>query len=400
MKISKTIWCALFFFMCAFTASSQILFEKGYYVDNAGLKSEGLIKNIDWKNNPNEFEFKKTETEESKLITLKDAQEFGVIEKVKFLRFKVNIDRSSNITNEISNLKAPKFKEETLYLKTVIEGKATLYSFEDNNLTRFFIATDSLPVEQLVYKKYLIESGKMGYNLMFRQQLLNNLKCDAITMRDIEKAEYFTKDLAEIFVKYNQCVTTETFTDFNALNNDRKSYTISLRAGIGQARFELGNSLNGFNNEFNKINYRVGVEFEYFLPFNKNKWAIISEPSYQVFNGEGQGSISSNKVDFSSFDLGLGVRHYIFLPDNSKFFINASFNYGFITKGDIRFGSNYSSFLDVTGNGNLAAGIGYKRNKMSIELLHSFNRSLLSNYVFWGANFNATSIVFGYSIFN
>ena len=40
---------------------AQTKFEKGYFVDNSGQRTEVLIKNLDWKNNPTEFEFKKNE---------------------------------------------------------------------------------------------------------------------------------------------------------------------------------------------------------------------------------------------------------------------------------------------------------------------------------------------------
>lgn len=36
---------------------SQISFQKGYYIDNTNQKINCLIKNIDWKNNPTEFEY-------------------------------------------------------------------------------------------------------------------------------------------------------------------------------------------------------------------------------------------------------------------------------------------------------------------------------------------------------
>ncbi len=41
--------------------SAQTKFEKGFYLDNNGQKTEGLIKNIDWLNDPKKIDFKANE---------------------------------------------------------------------------------------------------------------------------------------------------------------------------------------------------------------------------------------------------------------------------------------------------------------------------------------------------
>ena len=63
----------------SFNCYSQISFEKGYYINNSYQKTNCLIKNIDWKNNPT--------------------------------------DRSSEIMDDLNNDKNPTFKEEKLFLK-------------------------------------------------------------------------------------------------------------------------------------------------------------------------------------------------------------------------------------------------------------------------------------------
>ena len=44
---------------------AQISFEKGYFINNANQKTNCLIKNQDWKDNPTEFEYKLDENSES-----------------------------------------------------------------------------------------------------------------------------------------------------------------------------------------------------------------------------------------------------------------------------------------------------------------------------------------------
>jgi len=39
---------------------SQISYVRGYFIHNSGEKTVCLIRNVDWKNNPQEFDFKRT----------------------------------------------------------------------------------------------------------------------------------------------------------------------------------------------------------------------------------------------------------------------------------------------------------------------------------------------------
>ncbi len=169
--------------------------------------------------------------------------------------------------------------------------------------------------------------------------------------------------------------------------------------GASLNNLSLNNSLNGFTAEFSKpIGFRVGSEFEFVLPFNNNKWAILTEPTFQTFSSDAKNTLTTTNVKYSSIDLGVGVRHYFFLPDQSKIYANFGYHYAIVTSGSIEF-SNYSPELEISGNGNFSLGVGYKRNKISIEVLQSFNRSIISNYAFWAADFSSTSLVVGYTIF-
>ncbi|WP_205635394.1 hypothetical protein [Flavivirga aquatica] len=84
----------LFISILSINCYSQISFEKGYYINNAGQKIDCLIKNIDWDNNPTSFEYKELESSKIKMTNIKFVKEFGVYHVSKYIRSKVNIDRS------------------------------------------------------------------------------------------------------------------------------------------------------------------------------------------------------------------------------------------------------------------------------------------------------------------
>lgn len=135
---------------CFFNA--QIKFEKGYVINNSGERAEVLIKNLDWKNNPTEFEYKISEASDIKKENIKHVQEFGMDHGNKYIRKTVMIDKSSEQLSHMSETGDPKFEEETVFLKYLVEGKADLLYYENSDLRKFFFSTDHSEVKQLLYK--------------------------------------------------------------------------------------------------------------------------------------------------------------------------------------------------------------------------------------------------------
>jgi hypothetical protein len=113
----------------SFTTYSQIDFEKGYHIDNNGNRVEGLIKNVDWDNNPLDFLFQHVGDAEPRRVTIEQSAEFGISNVSRFVRATVDIDRSSEKVSELSAVRAPQFNKEQIFLKTLVQGKASLYEY-------------------------------------------------------------------------------------------------------------------------------------------------------------------------------------------------------------------------------------------------------------------------------
>jgi hypothetical protein len=382
----------------SFNCYSQISFEKGYYIDNTNQKTNCLIKNIDWKNNPTEFEYKLSKNSESKKATIKSIKEFGLDNISKYVRSTVNIDRSSEKMNDLSNDKNPTFKEEELFLKVLVEGKANLHLFEDGSLRRYFYNKGNAVIEQLVFKSYKTSNNKIGKNNRFKNQLWNDLKCPNFKKNKVENLDYQKNDLIDFFVEYNEC-NGEKNINYEE-KQKRDLFNLSIRPGFNSSSLSIQNSIassidTDFDNEFA---FRFGIEAELIMPFNNNKWSIIVEPTYQYFKSEKEITNQSVKADYKSIEIPVGIRHYFFLNENSKIFINGSFIIDLSSDSIIDFSSRTG--LEIKTRNNLAFGIGYKYNdKYSLEFRYQTSREILSNYSFWSSDYNTLSVIFGYSLF-
>ncbi|WP_272149784.1 tRNA modification GTPase [Tenacibaculum aiptasiae] len=402
----------LFLFVAVLTLNcySQISFEKGYYIDNTNQKINCLIKNVDWKNNPIDFEYKISENTEVKTLTMKSVKEFGVYNASKYIRSVVDIDRSKEDVSDLSTDRSPIFKEEELYLEVLVEGKINLYEYTQGSLKRFFYGNENSKITQLIYKRYRTTDDEIGKNKRFRQQLWKNLKCPSFKISKVENLDYRKNELVNYFIEYNNCNNLK-YVSYEK-KEKRDVFNLTIRPRLNSSSLSIQNSLiNSRDIDFgNKLGFGIGLEGEYILPFNKNKWTVIFEPTYQSFKAEKIMSVTNvsggeliAKADYSSFELPIGLRHYFFLKNNSKIFVNASVLFDITSNSSIEFFRNDGSKLDsleIESRGNFVLGLGYKYNdRYSLEVRYQTRREILDAYTFWASDYKTVSVVLGYSIF-
>jgi len=375
--------------------NAQISYVEGYYINNSNQRVDCLIRNVDGRNNPLEFEYKTTEQAERETLTIKSVKEFGIYNVSKYIRVDVNIDRSNDNRDLLSTDKNPIFKQEELFLKVLIEGNASLFLYVDKSLRRYFYQTTNDDIDQLIFKAYKTPENKIGTNNKFRRQLYDNLKCSDITMDDVEQIDYKKKDILNLFMKYNSCNNSKFVNFEEKVKSDL--FKLNIRPGLNSSSLSMSNDvISSSNTDYdNELTFRIGLEFEFILGFNKNKWAIIIEPTYQYFKAEETAitNLSNTNVDYTSIELPIGVRHYLFLNDKSKIFINGSLVYDFVLNSKVR-------NLDASSGVNLAFGLGYKyNNTYSVEFRYHTSRNILTDYTSWTSDYKTISVIFGYSIF-
>ncbi|MGE0079319.1 MAG: outer membrane beta-barrel protein [Bacteroidales bacterium] len=401
----KRILLALFMISC-FESYAQVNFEKGYFIDESDHRIECLIKNIDLRDNPTEFKYKINDEDPVRMLNILTIKEFGVYDVSKFVRSTVKIDRSSDEIANLSYIRNPIFKEESLFLNVLIEGKASLYMYVDGNFKRFFYKIEDSDIKQLIYKQYFVGKS-IAINNFYMQQLFNDLKCQSITSNYIRNVGYNKKQLQQLFVKYNECLNV----DFVNYEPKQKKILINLsfRPGFNFSKLKIENPRANVNsvNLDNELSFRLGLEAEFILPFNKNKWGIIIEPTYQYYKTKKTeeaiditGGVVVYDIDYKSIELPLGFRHYFYFNEDSKLFANISFVFDFSKNSSVEYkrrdGLVFNS-LKVKSNPNFAFGIGYKYlDKYSMEVRYQTSREILGDDSF-KSDFRTLVVIFGYS---
>ncbi|SHN05564.1 outer membrane beta-barrel protein [Polaribacter sp. KT 15] len=396
----------------SFSAYSQITFEKGYYINNDNQKINGLIKNLDWRNNPTEIVFKTSENSEVQNLTIESIKEFSINNISKYVKSTVDIDKSSDNLENLSKNKRAILEKETLFLKVLVEGETTLYQYLNKNLKRYFYSKNNSKIELLIYKTYKVGS-RLAENNRFKQQIWKDLKCSSFKLNKIEKLKYEQKELIDYFIEYNNCNNSSPAINYNE-KVKRDLFNLNIRPRVNYSSLITKFSSNNSNNDVDfggKLGFGFGLEVEFILPFNKNKWAIAIEPTYQSFENEvsnDSNSVSGGKiitnVDYSSVELPVSLRHYFFLNENSKIYVNASIIFdnssGSTITSKRQDNSTINTPLEIKSNLNYGLGFGYKfKDKYIMELRYQSNRDLLSNYTARSTEYKTLSFILGYSLF-
>jgi hypothetical protein len=224
------------------------------------------------------------------------------------------------------------------------------------------------------------------------------LKCSSFSDEKAIRLKYEKKDLTRFFVAYNEC-QKESFTNFET-KQKRDLFNLNLRPGWNRSTLSVENSLSSSRNvDFgDQLTFRFGIEAELIIPFNKNKWSVIIEPTYQYFNATQEVDTRTINTAYQSVELPIGIRHYFFLGENSKIFVNASYVFDISRNSSIDL--DFGTSLEIASLNNLALGLGYKQNdRFSLEFRYLTPRDVLGRYVSWTSDYTTLSVVLGYTLF-
>ncbi|WP_081208880.1 porin family protein [Salegentibacter sediminis] len=390
---------------------AQIEFETGFFINNRGQKTEAFIQNNEWLNNPVQFRYKLTKNSSSQIFIgeLNEVSEFKVGGQ-HFVRSEVQVDQSKDTGGRYSTKPEPEFEKEVLFLNTLVKGDASLFKYKRGRLVRYFYQHGNGKIEPLVYKHYL-RSGGLASNNKYRQQLLENFKCGKLNHAELKRIEYKTEDLVDFFTNYNSCVNSEFISYYN-ITKRKGIFHITLKPGLSLGVLEVENGFLASGINLEEMEPRIGVEFQYILPFNQNRWGVFIEPTYHKFVSEEEiikdFSTALLKVDYSSLELYSGLRHYFFLSDKHKIFLNGGIIVDFPLDSQIIFLETNRvmdpELTDLDLSVSPAFGLGTEIfDKISFELRYtkrgvSGRKIVQTHYdLDWRSNYSSFSFVLGYT---
>jgi hypothetical protein len=375
----------------------QIEYEKGYFINNDGVRTDCLIKNSDWFGSPDKIRYKNSESSEPVSLSVSEIRELGV-GNAKFIRKTLPVELATRDIRKITVNKNPEWKEQTLFLRVLVEGKANLYHHRTKGFDYFFFSVDNGDIKQLVYKLYLLTYEEMrsnvyynnntnyGQNREYINQLQTYVYCASFSVEKVKQVKYERKPLAKYFTDYNAC---HGIVGVDREKHSQGSVHLKIAPGIGTGSLTRTDGGSFTYRDYGKAtDYRLGAELEFILPFNRNKWALLLEPAFHSFKTTGRYAVT-----YQSIEPMMAARYYFFLGKNASIFLNA----GMVA--DLPLTYEALDFESKKFSLSFAGGAGFRYKKFSIEARqYSTRRVLAENQGTW-LNFQKFSFILGYKIF-
>lgn len=383
MKSTKYL---LLFLTISLSTIAQTKFEKGYFINNSDQKVDCLIKNIDWKNNPTQFEYKISENDEINTGKIENIKEFKLIDIVKYIRADIDIDISQENFYYISTQREPIFKKQVVFLRILVEGINNLYVYDSEEYPlRFFYNNEKTPLQQLIYKNFhkLNEGKTIIYtNEDYKKQLYANTNCKNSKQSSIEALRYKKSEMIKYFTEINNCLGDSTIKQKYVNKKTTINFKPTLSINNSSLILDYGSgTFAGKNKMGNKINYGFGFELEFVFPYNNNNWSIAIEPTYvttydsEIFFNRPLLLYQdySVKATYNNFQVPILARRSFYLNKNSKLFLNIGMNVNMASSSSeiiIKRSEPYAELDNVNLSGstiNYIAGMGFQYKKYSIE---------------------------------
>jgi hypothetical protein len=251
----------------------------------------------------------------------------------------------------------------------------------------------------LIYKQYYLRKDTVAYNFDFRQQLWNDLRINGQSESSVEDINYNQKELERYFTKYNGAGLVNQAVQIKDTKS-RNLFFLRLAPGVNYSSLKIDSPDQPVLWDYSDkcLSFRLGIESGFILPYNKNKFALLVEPSFVHFKSES----TDMKVNYSAVEFPIGIRYFFFLNESAKIFVNAFyvpglkiyFDRSLELSSDIGVGQTFHKY-NLPGRNCIAFGAGAGYKKISFEYRFYTKSDLFDQYSDW----KTSSFIVGYRIF-
>lgn len=309
----------------------QIIYaqNKGYYITNNGEKHSCLIKGYYLSDKVEDFKYL-DEKDSNRYINfnIKDIKEFGVDKLFYFVRYKVKAEFICNDDANLDSVLKTNLENKTLFLKKIVEGKLNLYSYyhsvnNNNNNTLLFISKDNQTPEQLYFKRiHKYRTDTIRHYNRYKVQLRYLTNNDKHVCSKLHNLQYKYKPIVKLVTNYNKSVKQLEYSEKQLWP---KWIKLNIEGGISYSFFS--SNYKTFSN-FSSLNHSISGSFEF--KFKRLKYInFLVGTTYRNIQHKYRLSYRNDTYkinsEYKGLDLFLGIKHYLKINQNSKTFIELTY---------------------------------------------------------------------------
>jgi hypothetical protein len=383
----RTLLGLLSFFLVLTPAWGQL--EAGYVITAAGERQACLIDNKDWQNNPREIRYQLEAGGAIQTASPLEIREFGVEGYPPYRSALIWIDQSSPRPDRLDEQAEPKWRQDTVFLKVLVDAHAALFFYRESDLQRFFFQVAGDTLEPLVFKEYLkyykdrvgVMHKGITQNVSYRgqlQRLYNQSGCEEEI--GLMQTDYKHKDLVDFFVELNACWG-------KAIVFKDRPRAVTLRAAVGLG--VEGNTLSFVGGNFGQtIGGRYAALIELTPRARHQRWAFLLEASLRnhqvsgdfVYNSNAFATVYDAQVDYLALQGALMIRHFVPIK-GTRLMIEAGSSLEYDFDSQLIVDEGHAQFAIHT-TAPILAGLGLEKGRWLLAARYYGPRNPLVNHEF------------------
>lgn len=382
--------CVALLLSLASNLTAQRGFEFGYVVNNAGDSTQVLIIKPKGDKTPQEVQFYHARTGTIVTLPVTEVQSFGVPNKYRFERHRVDIDQSSQQRRNLSDHPFPEWQRDVLFLKVIVEGPGSLYQLNDGVSEQYFYTREDSPVEQLEFKNYIDRQNHVASYRRFEQQLLEDVACSGSHLLNVNKLRFSRYPLENYFRRFNECVDRPFRVYYDKPD---QVFFAKLTAGLVIADMRMFYEADEFHYGLT-ASLSLGLELEGKLPMAEKVFSILAEPRFQSFSAELREDETS-AINYNFLEVPVGLRYYFETKRRIRPFIDAHY----IPRISLDFAKSSFAGQSLTPGDSFSYGGGVNWGWFSTAVRCYTSRDVVTEYSNMASTFQRVEVIVGVSIF-
>lgn len=368
--------------------------EKGWFVDNDGNRTECMIRDSDWLNNPTSFKYRLDGSDVVNTASIDEVSEFGTYSGVKYVRRLVKVC----VTPVSPENKATDYiyKMHKAFLKVLSEGNVNLYVYKPEKAgLNFYTSTgDHSIAELLVYQEY-VEDGIIKENITFKRQVLAALGNSSAYRGAVENLKYSQDSLMSLFSEFN-----------GSTHPAKKAVDLKISGQLAFAACPFYNVVDETRPDIYRyemgpvITPGIGAEFEIIMPFNKGRWEILVNPvlyGYKKTQEYWSRELRSDAVASQLYlELYVALRYGFDIGDKFRVYANAGYGIDAGLKSWMHFYPIGEVGAAVGGTPVFGLGCRYG-NRFSLELRYGSPKDQIDRTYSWATESPRIGLMLGYT---
>jgi hypothetical protein len=381
---SLTFLSILFTFSAVF---GQENFLPGYIISDSHDTLRGFIDYRNWSRNPNQIAFKNTPVSDAVVHQVEGILGFSVNNET-YLRATVQHDINPIRTEDLSYSPVPKYEKLTAFLMVLSQGSKSLYFLKDqDNRISLYIKSDNGEYILLVNYRYLVDSGNLITNKMYKEQLRTYFSgCPAVLKR-IKLLSYSETALTALFSQYYTECSKEGAVSVTTPEQVGLDWGVVAGATLTTLKFKGDANLEQLKFD-PSLRATGGVYLNITIPRGNRRISIYNELIFSGYSAVSQGVSPANWGTQTKHDKKIGANYikltnmfrYQFPGSKMKFFVNGGISNGIaIGETNTEITEEITSSASIVHRNKLISdtrkyeqgwviGVGAVFNKISLEL--------------------------------